>query len=207
LKVTVLEEEPLRVKVLLEGVERPYANALRRLALSEVPTMAVDDIVVVENSSALYDEILGHRLGLIPLTTPRGKYIHPADCDCRAPLGCSKCRVLLTLDVEGRDGITTVYSGDLKSEDEEVRPYTPNIPILVLAPGQRVKVEAYARLGKGRDHAKWQAATISVLLPHGQGDDDHILMIESAGAMTAKEILISAMEILEARIRRIGDLE
>jgi DNA-directed RNA polymerase subunit D len=207
LKITILEEEPLRVKVLLEGVERPYANALRRLALSEVPTMAIDDIVVVENSSAFYDEILGHRLGLIPLTTPRGKYIQPSDCECRAPLGCSRCRVLLTLDVEGREGVTTVYSRDLKSEDEEVRPYTPNIPILVLAPGQRVKLEAYARLGRGRDHAKWQAATISVLLPHGERDDEHILIIESAGAMTARDILLSAAEILEEKLRRVGDLE
>ena len=64
-KVKVLQETEDTIVLQLEGVDRSYANAVRRFAISEVPSMAIDDIVILENSSVLYDEILAHRLGMI----------------------------------------------------------------------------------------------------------------------------------------------
>ena len=126
------------MKLLLKGIDRVYANALRRFAISEVPCMAIDEIVIHENSSVLYDEILAHRLGLIPLTTDLEGYILPQDCDCKTSLGCTKCRVLLVLDAVATDEVKTIYSGDLVSEDTRVKPYVDNIPIIKLAPSQKL---------------------------------------------------------------------
>jgi DNA-directed RNA polymerase subunit D len=76
-KVKVLEESDEKVAIQLEGIDRSYANAIRRFCISEVPAMAIDDIVILENSSVLYDEILAHRLGMIPLKTDLERYVPP----------------------------------------------------------------------------------------------------------------------------------
>jgi DNA-directed RNA polymerase subunit D len=155
--------------------------------------MAIDDIVILENSSVLYDEILAHRLGMIPLKTDLERYVLPEKCDCGNPLGCQKCRVLIVLDASAHDKTRTVLSGDLVSEDREIRPVSPNIPIVKLAAGQSVKLEAYARLGRAKEHAKWQPATVSVLTD-GKTEGTFILKVESSGSMPAKEIVIRAIE-------------
>jgi DNA-directed RNA polymerase subunit D len=135
-------------------------NSLRRIILSEVPAMAIDEVVIIENSSMLHDEILAHRLGLIPLKTDLDSYNLPEECSCKSELGCNLCRASLTIDVEAKDNIRTVYSGDLTAENPNIRPVSEKIPIVKLAPNQRLRLEAYARLGKGQKHAKWQPVSV-----------------------------------------------
>ncbi|MDG7002105.1 MAG: DNA-directed RNA polymerase subunit D, partial [Nitrososphaerota archaeon] len=65
----VIESQPSRLRLRLKGIDRAYANAIRRIAISQVPTMAIDDVVILENSSVMFDELVAHRLGLIPLKT------------------------------------------------------------------------------------------------------------------------------------------
>ena len=198
--IKILESSDSHVKLLLKGIDRVYANALRRFAISEVPCMAIDEIVIHENSSVLYDEILAHRLGLIPLTTDLEGYILSQDCDCKTSLGCTKCRVLLVLDAVATDEVKTIYSGDLVSEDTRVKPYVDNIPIIKLAPSQKIKLEAYAKLGKGRHHAKWQPVTISTLTDTDNDSEFH-LTLESTGSLPANEILLQATSILNTKLK------
>ena len=122
--------------------------------------MAIDEVVIIENSSILHDEILAHRLGLIPLKTDLDSYNLPEECPCKSEFGCNLCRVTLTLQAEATDAPLTVYSGDLKSENPEIVPVSPHIPIVKLATGQKVMLEAYAKLGKGKVHAKWQPVSM-----------------------------------------------
>ena len=198
--IKILESSDSHVKLLLKGIDRVYANALRRFAISEVPCMAIDEIVIHDNSSVLYDEILAHRLGLIPLTTDLEGYILPQDCDCKTSLGCTKCRVLLVLDAVATDEVKTIYSGDLVSEDTRVKPYVDNIPIIKLAPSQKIKLESYAKLGKGRHHAKWQPVTISTLTDTDNDSEFH-LTLESTGSLPANEILLQATSILNTKLK------
>jgi len=144
------------IRFVIRGVSPAFANALRRAMIAEVPAMAVEDVMIIENSSVLYDEMLSHRLGLIPLTTDLDSYVLPEECDCKSELGCNKCRAGLSLEAEATDESRYVYSGELKAEDPEVRPVSDSIPIVKLAPGQKIRLEAYARLGRGAEHAKWQ---------------------------------------------------
>lgn len=202
LRVKVLEDSDERVAVQLEGIDRTYANAVRRFCISEVPTMAIDDVVILENSSVLYDEILAHRLGMIPLKTDLERYVLPEKCDCGNPLGCQKCRVLLVLDITAVDKPRTVYSGDLVSEDREIAPTSANIPIVKIAQSQSVKLEAYARLGRGKEHAKWQPATASVL-KEGKAEKTYVLVVESSGALPAREIVLKAISLLEEKLKEL----
>ena len=202
--IKILESSDSRIKVSIKGVDRVYANALRRFAISEVPCMAIDDVVIQQNSSVLYDEILAHRLGLIPLSTDLKGYVLPQDCSCKTDLGCSKCRVLLVLNAVATDDVKTIYSGDLRSEDESVKPYVDNIPIVKLAPDHEIKLEAYAKLGKGRDHAKWQPVSVSTLTDTEDPSTFH-LTLESTGSLPASDILSEATNILNTKLNEITE--
>lgn len=161
MNIQLLEKEEERLSFIIRGISIETANALRRTMLSEVPCMAIDDVVMIENSSIIHDEILAHRLGLVPLRTDLDAFVFPEECDCSNELGCSKCRSILTLEAEATDETRTVYSGELKPTDQHTSTSTDKIPIVKLAPGQKVKLEAYARLGTGKMHAKWQAVAVS----------------------------------------------
>jgi len=160
LQIKIVDKNDLFARLIAEGVDSAFMNSLRRVIIAEVPAMAIDDVVVVENSSMLHDEILAHRLGFIPLKTDLGSYNLPEDCSCKSELGCNLCRVSLTLNVEAEGGDRTVYSGDLVSENPHVLPVSDKIPIVKLAPDQHLKLESYARLGKGGKHAKWQPVSM-----------------------------------------------
>lgn len=201
-RVKLLDETPNSVTLQLEGIDRSYANAVRRFCIAEVPCMAIDDVVILENSSVLYDEILAHRLGMVPIKTDLERYVLPEKCDCGSPLGCHKCRVLFVLDAKGKDRVTTVYSGDLVSEDREIRPVSETIPLVKLALGQSVKLEAYARLGRGKEHAKWQPCTV-VVLTDGRSEGAFNLMVESAGGLPARQIVLSAIKLLEEKLKEV----
>jgi DNA-directed RNA polymerase subunit D len=196
----ILEKTNERIVVRFNNIPRQYVNSLRRLAISEVSTLAIDDVVILENSSVMHDEAVAHRLGLIPLRTDPGRFVMPHECDCKSTLGCSKCRVLLVLDAEANEKTAAVASGELVSEDETVKPVSKDIPIVVLAPNQKLKFEAYARLGTGKDHAKWQPTSAAVV-KDGEREEETILILESNGALTAEEILLAAGERLVSKIK------
>jgi len=155
MEVKILDDKEDLLRFLLQGTNHAYANALRRTMLAEVPTMAIEDVIIIENTSVLYDEIIAHRLGLIPLKTDLDAYVLPEECECKSELGCSKCRASFTLDAQAGDEPLIVYSSDLKPESD-VTPVSGNIPIVKLGASQKLRLEVYARLGRGIEHAKWQ---------------------------------------------------
>ncbi len=162
MKVTVLSLDRESMRFALEGADTAFANALRRAMMAEVPTMAVEDIFYFDNSSVVPDEVLAQRIGFVPLRTDLDSYVLPEDCHCEAELGCPLCRLVLTLDVRAGEEPLTVYSGDLTSEDPKVAPVSPKIPLAKLAPGQAIRLEAYAQLGRGKEHSKWSPTAVSI---------------------------------------------
>lgn len=198
--IKILERDNNHIVIEFSDIARQYVNALRRLSISQVPTFAIDDVVVLENSSVMHDEAIAHRLGLIPLRTDLERFVMPHACDCKSTLGCSKCRVLLVLDAESQDKTKVITSADLISEDDVVKPVHSEIPIVSLAPGQKLKFEAYARLGTGKSHAKWQPTSVAVV-KDSKKEEDSILVIESNGALTPEEIVIEAARILGSKIK------
>ena len=152
----ILEKNDMNLRIVIKEADVALMNALRRIALAEVPCMAIEEVVMIENSSILQDEIIAHRLGLTPLRTNLDAYNLPEECSCQSEFGCPQCRVTLTLDAEAKEGTRTVYSGEIVSENPEIIPVSDKIPIIKLAKNQKLKLEAYARLGRGKVHAKWQ---------------------------------------------------
>ena len=132
-----------------------FANSIRREMMSGVPTLAIEDVRIYDNTSVLFDEMLVHRLGLIPLRTDLSTHVPKEECSCQGA-GCPTCTATYTLSVEGP---RTVYSNDLIPQDSTSGPIHENIPIVKLTGDQKVVVEARARLSTGKHHAKWQATT------------------------------------------------
>ncbi|MFW9825207.1 MAG: DNA-directed RNA polymerase subunit D, partial [Candidatus Thorarchaeota archaeon] len=143
----------------VEDVSIEMVNAIRRIILSEIPVMAIDEVIVLKNDSPLYDEIIAHRLGMIPLTTDLDTYKLPQDCDCGG-YGCPLCQVSLTCEVVNTTNAPLeVYSGDLKSNDPKIIPVDSRIPIVKIDKNDQLILEAYALLGKAKQHVKWQAVS------------------------------------------------
>lgn len=165
--VQVYSIDDRAVKLIIGGFEVAYVNALRRLALSDVPTMAVDAVYFYENSTDVYDEMIAHRLGLVVLKSEEalGKYGQPEECREVEPPN-ERCYVEIYLDYHVDKSATLgayVRASDLKISDPSVKPAHPETPVTYVAPGQRLHLVAYARLGRGREHAKWSPASASIL--------------------------------------------
>ena len=192
--IQVLTSDEKKISIKLKGVTLQYANALRRICLNGVPIYAIDTVDIIENSSVLADEGITHRLGLIPLKTDLSRSDE------------SDSRIMLTLD-SGDDTETgrTVTSAELSSDDKVVGPSSDKIPIVHLAPGQKLKFEAYARLGKGTEHAKWNSSNIAVLLDTKK-EDEHILTVETTGALKPREIIIGGINELAKRLEEFKEI-
>jgi DNA-directed RNA polymerase subunit D len=132
-----------------------FANTLRRAMIGEVPTLAIENVRIYDNTSALFDEMLAHRLGLIPIKTDLTSYVKREECSCNGE-GCPACTATFTMSVEG-PGL--VYSRDLIPQDPSTAPAYDTIPIVKLTKDQKVVVEAHAVLSTGSEHAKWQPVT------------------------------------------------
>ena len=188
--IQVLSTDPKKISVRLKGVPLQYANALRRICLNGVPIFAIDTVDVIENSSAMMDESIAHRLGMIPLKTELSRFNEPDS------------RVLLVLDSGNKETSETVTTADLLSQDEVVKPTSNKISIAYLAPGQKIKVEAYARLGRGTEHAKWNSSNVSILT-HTDKNNEYELTVETTGALEPKEIVIAGVDELAKRLASV----
>ena len=201
----VISKENNKMSVKLKGIPLQYANALRRICLNGVPVFAVDTVDIIENSSVLPDEGLAHRLGLIPLRTDLSRFNEPSKCECQSETGCSNCKVMLVLDSGDSDVTRTVLSSDLSSEDDTVKPISDKIPIVQLAPGQRIKVECYARLGRGTEHAKWNSSNISTLTDT-EKEGESTLTVESTGALDPEQIILTGVEEVNTKLGEIKEM-
>ena len=172
-EVQFVDRDDRRAQFVVRPITPAFANGLRRAMIADVPTFSIDTVRVIENSSVMFDEQIGLRLGMVPLTTPVDEFERGAE-------------VTLSLDVQGpsrEDPVETetAYSGDLVSSDAMVQAADENIPIIDLKEDQRLEVEADAVLDVGREHAKFQGGVavgyrnlqqVEVVGDRGQFDDE-----------------------------------
>ena len=150
-QLEVLSKDKNRVEFLLSDANAAIANTLRRLIIEHVPTLAIEDVEFLKNNSALYDEIIAHRLGLIVLKTDLETYNLKEECKCKGE-GCARCQVILSLKAKGP---CVVCASEIESKDPKVKPVYPKTPIVKLLKGQELEFIATAKLGFGSEHVKW----------------------------------------------------
>lgn len=181
-EIEILQLEQDHIKFVLSKCPLYLANALRRVMIAEVPTLAFDFVEIQENSSVLHDEFLAHRLGLIPLVSDNAdQFNYSRDCECDA--FCDKSSVKFKLDFQNTDAFETkmVTSLHLQNETDcdeyqdrdrcasvipvDYREYNAEtnvddnydpIVLVKLGPGQKLKFTALAKKGISKEHAKFQ---------------------------------------------------
>lgn len=202
---------------LVTDMSNTLANSIRRSAL-EIPILAIDEVTIVKNDSALYDEIIAHRIGLIPIKTDK-----------------STKETKFTLKVVGPK---TVYATDIKPDVGT----NLALPITLLDNEQELEIEMDARLGKGIDHIKYSPGLIffrnnidpeliDFVNVNDEGkitideqelntknlsdemkkkikkvvnNNELVFEIESWGQIDAKDIFLRAMEALDENLEELG---
>ena len=194
MSLQVINQDEQKISVKLQGMPLQYANAIRRICLNGVPIFAIDTVDILENSSILADEGIAHRLGLIPLKTELSSIESNIESD----------KIMLTLDSGDTTETRTIFSGEIKSQDDIIKPISEKIPIVTLAPNQRIKFEAHARLGRGTEHAKWNSSNIATLTETDK-DNEHILTVETTGALEPKHIVLASINELSNRLNNLKE--
>ncbi|PVU90913.1 hypothetical protein BB561_004656 [Smittium simulii] len=148
------------VDFVLKNADLSVANTLRRVMISEVPTMAIDMVEFYENSSVLADEFIAHRLGMIPLTSEKAKdFKYTRDCTCAQH--CKYCSVEMSLHVKCTDeDFLSITTKDLVSSNPDVVPVLEDdadrgILIAKLKKGQELHLFCIVKKGIAKEHAKW----------------------------------------------------
>ncbi|EQD62490.1 RNA polymerase insert [mine drainage metagenome] len=184
MKIKILEDNEKALRFEAEGTDNYYINTLRRMAMTKVRCFAIDKVTFYENTSAIFDEYIAHRIGLIPLITPSKGY---TDSD----------EVLFTLDASGPG---TIYSKDLVSSDKAIRVANEGIPIIKLAEGQKIRVDGKAVLGDATRHAKFQPGFVTF---EPVSDTSFKFYIEAFGQMPPKEIAYKAIESIKDDVKEL----
>lgn len=150
----------------LSGTDASMANALRRIMIAEVPTVAIDLVEIENNTTVLNDEFLAHRLGLIPLISHMaGRMKQPFEASGdEQELIEVELRLNIRCDSQGTQVVTT-DDLELDAEYDGLRPINYRVesgpdadrPIVLvkMRKGQELRLRALARKGIGKDHAKW----------------------------------------------------
>ncbi len=164
----IIDLTDTHARFVVSGVRPDLANALRRTLMTEVPKMAIETVEFhlgpirdedgkeCESVSPLFDEIIAHRLGLVPVPTDPDLYVFKDQCTCNGE-GCPNCTIMYSLN---KKGPAEVYSGDLEPlGGKELRVKDELIPIVKLGPKQALLIYASAELGTAQRHAKWQVTS------------------------------------------------
>lgn len=152
-KIDIQQITDTHCKFVVEGVHPYFVNALRRTLLAEVPKLAIDTVTFYDNTSALFDEMVSHRLGMVPIPTD------PSTLNLKGQVDEEGNPTYLVRYTLTKEGPCTVYSGDLEAEDPQFEILEKQVPIVDLLQGQRLILECTAILGDGTEHAKWQVAS------------------------------------------------
>ncbi|XP_021003131.1 DNA-directed RNA polymerases I and III subunit RPAC1 isoform X2 [Parasteatoda tepidariorum] len=166
----------------IAGLGPPIVNAIRRILIAEVPTMAIDKIEMYNNTTILPDEVLAHRIGLIPFKVDPRLFTEKAPDDDQGTeedtltfelkVKCTKKpntpKDILVVN-ETTCNHPVVYSRDfkfipIKNQKEmygDIRPVCDDIMISKMKPGHEIDLKAYCYKNIGREHAKFSPVSIA----------------------------------------------
>ena len=192
MKAQIVEGWPKgnKIRIILSKTNAAQVNSLRRTIIADVPKMAItkvrfeqgvtqdDNGNIIESINVLPDEVLAHRLAMVPVPTFLEEFKFPEEDPNNENLpedqwGSPMSQIIYHLSIRGPESDSeeqykTVYAGDLNVLGEtklQINEEHARIPLTILSSGQYLELYAYATLGRGRDHAKWCPAAAVTFQP------------------------------------------
>ncbi len=192
MKAEIVEGWPKdnKIRIILSDTNAAQVNSLRRAIMADVPKMAITKVrfeqgvtqdnqgEVIESVNVLPDEVLAHRLSMIPIPTFLEEFVFPEEDPNNENLpedqwGSPLSQIIYHLSIRGPNSDSeevhkTVYAGDLNVLGEtklQIKEEHAKIPLTILSKGQYLELYAYATLGRGKDHAKWCPAAAVTFQP------------------------------------------
>lgn len=178
IKVNEMKDADMEFDV--NGLDPAIMNAIRRVLISEVPTVAIEHVYFLNNTSVIGDEMLAHRLGLVPLdlnphkldfrpdggaATEHNTVVFKLEVDCRRQDGIIQNERVLSQalqhlpegsEIEDETGCKfSRNQNDVLGLKTGVQSVIPDILLAKLRPGQCIHLEAHCVKGIGAEHAKW----------------------------------------------------
>jgi len=180
----------------IEDTNTYYANSLRRTIISDVPTLAIDTVNVLSNTSILTDEILAHRLGLVVINSDI--LLKEGDNDVAADMNTEPEIITFSLNVRCDQKEMYVTAGMIKTNNPEVHPVHDDTIVVKLYRGDEIILGGTIEKGIGRTHAKWMSVSvIGYNIKYLDKQKMKIyLTIEPVGSLSAKTILSKARTIV-----------
>ncbi|XP_050532633.1 DNA-directed RNA polymerases I and III subunit RPAC1 [Daktulosphaira vitifoliae] len=198
-KINIVSKNNRDMEFDLIGIDVALANSLRRVIISEVPSMAIEKVHIYQNTSYVLDEILAHRLGLIPLKADPRQFKMKADNAEPNEQDSLVYELKIKCTKKDLDALIhkqfisfPVYSKNIKwlplgnqkdmYTEENVGMIHDDILIAKLRPGQEIELKMFAVKGIPKDHAKFQSVCTAwyrlmpqIKLLHEIKGDDAIL--------------------------------
>ncbi len=187
--IKILEETDEYIRCILKGYPSYFVNTIRRRIINSVETAAVEYIDVLKNTSGLYDEMLAHRLAMIPFTFDKRALLNRNSKECKENPDSPRCSVKFVL---SKKGPCTVYAKDIKTTHESFKPLYDDIIVVRLLEEQEIDIEGAITLGSGKDHAKYIPAIVGI--KQIKEDEEYEMYVESISALSPREILKEAVK-------------
>ncbi len=179
MEIKQIKKGERKINFSIKGTSPAFLNGIRRAIQTHVKSFAVDSVNIYENTSVMFNEMLAHRMGMLPIQADSKTYKN-------------KDKVILMIEKEGPG---TVYSKDITSTDPKIEVVDKKIPIVKLGKEQKLKAEMEAVVDSGKSHTKW----IPGMLSYSQDKDTFNVNLESFGGIEPKEILIQAVQEIKEK--------
>jgi len=197
----------------ISNIHIGLANGIRRILISEIPTMAIDFATIITNTCCLHDNMIAQRIGLIPFISDNAsKFNYFWDTEDN-----KLTEVKYSLNVTNNsENIIDVTSNDLKITDEEnfityqkniyksVKPIITKYPIVItkLAKGQSLHLTCSVRKGISKEHAKFQpTSTVGYQIT---SENNFLFTVETIGSLSPTSVVEQALDILSDKLSNIS---
>uniref|UniRef100_A0A7S0YLZ4 Plastid-encoded RNA polymerase subunit alpha n=1 Tax=Polytomella parva TaxID=51329 RepID=A0A7S0YLZ4_9CHLO len=222
IEINRLEEDVIEFDMI--GIDPAIANSLRRILIAEIPTIAIEHVFMVNNTSIIQDEVFAHRLGLVPLKIDPKLLVRRAPEEAAAEMNTIVFKLDVVCKRQG-DIVTNdkVYSSQLKwlpmgsempdetgcrfasgqahmfpIEADHPRPVHSDILLAKMRPGQCIQLEAHCTKGCGKEHAKWSPVSTAWYRLHPE-----VVKLKEPSAEVAAELVSECpglFEIVEGQL-------
>lgn len=225
MSVKITKHESNELQVQIKKIDTVFLNTLRRIMISDIPSLAIDRVHMETNTSCFHDEFLVHRIGLLPIVSEKDIFLIPRQEECSCFSGCPQCNFEFVLEKENcEDSLLGVYSSDfipianIRNSFKIVSYPTTEKGILLckLAKGEKIKLKCTAVKGIGKEHAKWSPVSSVSYMPESikntkptdsnkETKQNFIMNIETNGSFSAVDVFKKSLLVLKEKINLLDN--